>query len=307
MRYVLLPWIFLLACAAIGVQGDLEVLPDRSELLKLTEQESYVVVLFAGGDEAEEESLERELSAIREDLVDSLNAWVVKVHDDDLKRELDPSLGSKAAIVFYRSGFPVLYRGEPNEEELLETLLAYREKCIRDLADSSFEHLTQASTGATTGDWFVFFFKDEDPGSQELMTRMETLACMHRGRLNVARVNRATTGAVTGRRFRVDSVPALIFLRHGRMYPYESSASSEALEIPAMSKFITASYKDLKGASIPLPKSAFDDLVQYCVDVIKENTILVVAGILVSLVLVGSFIYLAKSEEPKSKKKKKKT
>lgn len=29
------------------------------------------------------------------------------------------------------------------------------ESLVRVLDDSSFEHLTQASTGATTGDWFI--------------------------------------------------------------------------------------------------------------------------------------------------------
>jgi hypothetical protein len=42
---------------------------------------------------------------------------------------------------------------------MLETLLAYKETCVKDLTDTSFEHLTQASTGATTGDWLVMFYK----------------------------------------------------------------------------------------------------------------------------------------------------
>jgi len=30
---------------------------------------------------------------------------------------------------------------------------------VRELTDASFEHLTQAATGATTGDWFIMFYK----------------------------------------------------------------------------------------------------------------------------------------------------
>ena len=43
-----------------------------------------------------------------------------------------------------------------------------------------------------------------------LRARLETVACKNRGRINVARVNKGTTGAVTGRRFEVGAVPALI-------------------------------------------------------------------------------------------------
>jgi len=34
-------------------------------------------------------------------------------------------------------------------------LLNNRDPVVKELNDNSFEHLTQASTGATTGDWFI--------------------------------------------------------------------------------------------------------------------------------------------------------
>lgn len=34
-------------------------------------------------------------------------------------------------------------------------LLNNRDPIVKELNDNSFEHLTQASTGATTGDWFI--------------------------------------------------------------------------------------------------------------------------------------------------------
>ena len=43
-----------------------------------------------------------------------------------------------------------------------------------------------------------------------MIARLETVACANRGRINVARVNKGSTGAVTGRRFAVAEVPALI-------------------------------------------------------------------------------------------------
>ena len=88
--------------------------------------------------------------------------------------------------------------------------MAYKDPCTKDLTDTSFEHLTQAGTGATTGDWLVMFFKDECEDCKLLQARLETIACKNRGRINVARVNKGTTGAVTGRRFEVGAVPALV-------------------------------------------------------------------------------------------------
>ena len=49
--------------------------------------------------------------------------------------------------------------GPANEEEIIETIYRSKEQCVRDLTDLNFEHLTQASTGATTGDWFVMFYR----------------------------------------------------------------------------------------------------------------------------------------------------
>ena len=45
--------------------------------------------------------------------------------------------------------------GPANEEVLLDTLIRMKEPGVKELTDSTFEHLTQAATGATTGDWLV--------------------------------------------------------------------------------------------------------------------------------------------------------
>lgn len=45
----------------------------------------------------------------------------------------------------------------PLENDLiLHTLIENKQPCVRELSDDTFEHLTQAGTGATTGDWFIF-------------------------------------------------------------------------------------------------------------------------------------------------------
>lgn len=49
----------------------------------------------------------------------------------------------------------VLPVGPVNEELILHTITENQEPAVRELTDETFEHLTQASSGATTGDWFV--------------------------------------------------------------------------------------------------------------------------------------------------------
>jgi len=48
---------------------------------------------------------------------------------------------------------PIL--GPPTEEDLLSKIQRAQETAVKNLDDSNFEHLTQAATGATTGDWLV--------------------------------------------------------------------------------------------------------------------------------------------------------
>lgn len=42
-----------------------------------------------------------------------------------------------------------------NDELILSFLVDNKDPCVRELNDDNFEHLTQVSTGATTGDWFI--------------------------------------------------------------------------------------------------------------------------------------------------------
>lgn len=284
--------------------NSLEEVEDK-ELRKLISQEQYVAVLFSDGGNIElTEEYESALGAVREDLVDSLNAWVVKATKNEEMRKFYNPDKPAPTVVFFRKSKPVVYDGPADEEEIHERFMQWREPCQQDLTDTNFEHLTQASSGATTGDWLVHFFRDECEDCHKLDARLETVACKHKGRINVARMNKGSTGAVTGRRMGVANLPSLVFFRHGKLYRYEV----EKYDIDSVSSFITGWYKNVHGESIPLPKTPFDDLVQMCVDYMREYPLLVVLMIGIPIFLLLSFIYLMKpeSEEPRKKKKKKK-
>lgn len=116
------------------------------------------------------DNYENELTSLRDDIVDTLNAWVVKVVDSQMTRLYSPN--KEPVLVFFRHGVPLLYDGKQlllkrefvfnvlfagplNDELILHTFTSNREPAVKELTDDNFEHLTQAATGATTGDWFV--------------------------------------------------------------------------------------------------------------------------------------------------------
>ena len=50
----------------------------------------------------------------------------------------------------------MILEGPISDEAILEAFVQNQESGVNHLNDDSFEHLTQAASGATTGDWFVF-------------------------------------------------------------------------------------------------------------------------------------------------------
>jgi len=47
------------------------------------------------------------------------------------------------------------FTGPANEEEMLDVFQRCKDPSVKALNDETFEHLTQAASGATTGDWLV--------------------------------------------------------------------------------------------------------------------------------------------------------
>lgn len=47
------------------------------------------------------------------------------------------------------------FLGRLNDDDILTMFTENKVPAVKELTDDTFEHLTQASSGATTGDWFV--------------------------------------------------------------------------------------------------------------------------------------------------------
>lgn len=98
-------------------------------------------------------TLETKLYNLRSDFENILQSKAVKVINSQLTRLY--SSAKEPVLVFFRNGSPLLYDGAIDGNEIFMKFNENRQSAVHELTDENFEHLTQASTGATTGDWFV--------------------------------------------------------------------------------------------------------------------------------------------------------
>uniref|UniRef100_A0A1B6JFG7 Thioredoxin domain-containing protein n=1 Tax=Homalodisca liturata TaxID=320908 RepID=A0A1B6JFG7_9HEMI len=175
-----------------------------------------------------------------------------------------------------------------DEDLLLHTIVENQEPVVRELSDDTFEHLTQASSGATTGDWFVMFYATNCVECQRLQARWEAVGAKLKTRLNTARVNRQTTGRVTSRRFGVVETPVFILFRQGKMYRY----NIPKYDVTSFVTFATDWYKNARTENVPVPKTPFDDLTLQIAEYLRENpwmwklgSIAVCIGVIASVIL----------------------
>ena len=92
------------------------------------------------------------------------------------------------------------------------------------LTDETFEHDTQATTGSTTGDWFVLFFapwcghcKKVKPTWEDLATDLKKQTVKA---ASIASVD-CTENKDTCQRFGVKGYPTLQYFSHGKMYKFQ--------------------------------------------------------------------------------------
>ncbi|XP_074615409.1 thioredoxin domain-containing protein-like isoform X3 [Acropora palmata] len=130
----------------------------------------------------------------------------------------------------------------------------FGDNSVKILNDESFEHLTQASTGATTGDWFIVFsFTDKDPECTECKKADEAIAKAQEKlshKLNFALVL-PPKSKLTLKRFDVARWPHVILLKQGKQYTYSEGKMDEESFI----KFIEKGYELAASQPVPPPIS----------------------------------------------------
>ncbi|XP_062612887.1 uncharacterized protein LOC134274626 [Saccostrea cucullata] len=234
------------------------------ELQRDVQQNKYVLVMFVNGNKEDSQKALAELEQIQ--TPDLYDQEVLKVTCND--QTLAGSLGVKSLpqIVFYRDKVPVLYDGDLTAPAIQMWVDQAKEVNLQSLDDSSFEHLTQASTGATTGDWLVIFYKDS---CKEYLPAIEGTGVLVRQKMNVAQVN-IEDSPETAKRFNIKSCPETYLFHHGKMYSYISD-KPDVYRVKSLVSFVTSWYKNVEGRKVPVIPTAFDKLTESIADYLKEK------------------------------------
>ncbi|XP_035229170.1 uncharacterized protein LOC118201225 [Stegodyphus dumicola] len=219
------------------------------ELLKLG---SPLVVLFTEECCACTNCVEAEvlIGGLSQQIEENVMADVVRLKKPDLRTRY--GVKSVPTLVFIRDNKAALYDGKFDLDEVYTWLQENKEPATIDLNDETFEHLTQAATGATTGDWLVLFHDGSCCKNRELM-HLENAGIKLRNRVNVASVN-IRKAVQTAERFKITKCPSIIFFRHQKMYRFSLPDVTAA----TLRRFAEGFYKNSKAENVPFPPSPFD-------------------------------------------------
>ncbi|XP_033098117.1 protein disulfide-isomerase A6 homolog isoform X2 [Anneissia japonica] len=190
---------------------------------------------------------------------------VYRVDDATLSRQY--GIPRLPTLIYFRSeGLPVMYFGGLDGYEIAEWMDSNGEQITVNLYDGDFEHLTQASTGATTGNWMVNFCKPDVPGCSQLTPSWEGAAARLKGRANFAYVD-PTKNELLKKRFNIgNSLPVIMLFRLGKQYVYELPARDPA----SLAVFAETGYQHAKGSPVSIQQSPFDSLVERLAHILKE-------------------------------------
>merc|ERR1719353_528302 len=133
------------------------------------------------------------------------------------------------------------------------------------LTDDTFEHDTQVTTGATTGDWFVKFYAPWCSHCRTMAPLWEQVAAELKGELNVAKVD-VTGSPGVQKRFGVQGFPSLLFFSHGKMYAFpRQDKKGKPLQdtVERMVKFARGGFSKLDSKEIPKEPTMLEAILAY--------------------------------------------
>merc|ERR1711918_135979 len=123
------------------------------------------------------------------------------------------------------------------------------------LDSSSFEHDTQAATGATTGDWLVSFYKSKECSACEAIAEdWGRVAVELKDRLTPAQVDCIESPDLC-RRFSIKQHSTLVLLRRGKLYPLGGERTVEGWK-----HFALGGYKSASSTPVPPPLTIVDKI-----------------------------------------------
>lgn len=255
---------------------------------------------------------------MRDEFESSLDVKLLKLESSQLQRIYDIQKRD-AALVFIRKGVGLLYPsdGLDTPDEIFDFFNDNREPIVKELDDTSFEHLTQASSGSTTGDWLIQFYDNQCVDCNRLTATWETVGAKLKSRMNVARVNRGAKGVLTAKRFKVEQAPEFILLRPGKYYRF----NLKQYDVETFVSFATTWYNKLTAEKVATPSTPFEDVVDFIVQRLKDlpnlriismnfindNSFPVLVAISTVFILFAVYIFKSKTQSPSKTSAVKKT
>ncbi|CAL1267237.1 unnamed protein product [Larinioides sclopetarius] len=230
-------------------------------------------------------------------LEDNLGLIVVRIKEARIKSRY--GIKKVPALAYIRNNKTAMYDGKFEFETLYSWLQENRQPSTVDLDDTSFEHLTQAASGATTGDWLVVFHDGKCCKKRELI-KLENAGIKLRNKVNVASVN-THKAPETKERFKISSCPQVIFFRHQKMYQF----TLPEINVKTLRNFAEGFYKNSKAEPVPLPLSAFDKFLDKTIEFFTVNSYQLLIILAVTTVCTALFLIFAgmKSSSPLTKTK----
>ncbi|XP_052238616.1 thioredoxin domain-containing protein-like [Dreissena polymorpha] len=211
------------------------------------------------------------------------------------------------AIVFYRKAYPALYHGELQSEDDVAEFVDWLTKAVSvatiELFEDSFEHLTQASSGATTGDWMVLFYTPQSEECIQILPAFENAAIRVKHWMNFAKVN-IETNKKLAERFKITKCPTAKLFKQGKMYHYEP----QKYDSHSLVSFVDGWFRNVKSVPVPREPSSFDLLTESIALYIKEQmasdnklafVAIVTGGVALLVALLALVLRKSKVERPK--------
>ncbi|XP_071942295.1 uncharacterized protein [Antedon mediterranea] len=252
--------------AAGGGEDSVITLLSRNQFEQLAMAGKHMIVQFGSPNCQKCKEFQKEYEKLSHILIGE-GIGIYRVDDATLTRQYGvPRLPT---LIYFRSeGLPVMYFGELDGYAIAQWVDSNTNQITVNLFDDTFEHLTQASTGATTGNWMVNFCKKDVPACFALSASWEGAAARLQGRANFAYVD-PTKNELLKRRFKIgDSLPVIMLFRQGKQYIYELPAKDPA----SLAVFAETGYQHAKGSPVSLQASPFDTLVERLAHNLKEFT-----------------------------------
>jgi thiol-disulfide isomerase/thioredoxin len=155
--------------------------------------------------------------------------------------------------------------GSIDGDDLSGMLGAYGGAGIQELTDANFETTTQASTGATTGDWLIMFYAPWCGFCKDIQPEFQAFSNAYAEHKTLAAAVDCTQSDQC-RRFGVRSYPTFLLFSRGKMYQLEGRGTADALKV-----FVTKARSGvIEGVAVPQPLTLKDE-VMYWIDIIRAD------------------------------------